>query len=267
MSYDSYDVFPGQTTWAKEHEDILIDWADKAMCFRWLHGRAHQRYAKVNAFFTIPVIILSTLTGTANFAQEKFPIEYRGYAVMAIGGLNIIAGIITTIQQFLKISEKNEAHRVGAIAWDKFNRDIKIELAKRPQERINPIVMLKRSKEEFDRLIETSPIIPNIIIQMFKSAFEKTEGYEKISKPDICDTLKSTNEFAVRIQEITASLPEPNTTDIEMTKVDDSEIRESIRSELQGKMYDNLKHSFRLMHSREPFPEEIYDILETEEKV
>ena len=252
-----------ETLWAKEHEDILIDWADKAMCFRWLHGRAHQRYSKINAFFTIPVIILSTLTGTANFAQEKFPPEYRGYIVMGIGGLNIIAGIITTIQQFLKISEKNEAHRVGSISWDKFNRDIKIELAKRPHERMNPINMLKKFKEDYDRLIETSPIIPVIIIQMFKTAFEKTEGYEKIAKPDICDTLKSTNEFAVRIQEITTMLPEPDTSGIELNH---SKLRESLQEELQKEMYDNLASTFKKIHARDPYPEEIYDIMNMNDK-
>ena len=23
--------------WSPEHEQILIEWADKAMCYRWLH--------------------------------------------------------------------------------------------------------------------------------------------------------------------------------------------------------------------------------------
>jgi hypothetical protein len=24
--------------WTQEHEEILIEWADKAMCYRWLHS-------------------------------------------------------------------------------------------------------------------------------------------------------------------------------------------------------------------------------------
>ena len=53
---------------------------------------------------------------------------------MIIGGVNIIAGIAITIQQFLKISELNEAHRVSSISWDKFHRKIKVEHAKSPTE-------------------------------------------------------------------------------------------------------------------------------------
>ncbi len=120
--------------WKDEHEKILVDWADKAMCYRWLHSKAHQSFSKANAWFTIPVIILSTITGTANFAQERFGEEYKDMAVMIVGALNLFAGILTTIKQFLNISELNEAHRVSSISWDKFYRNIKVELTKHQQE-------------------------------------------------------------------------------------------------------------------------------------
>jgi aminopeptidase C len=76
---------------------------------------------------------------------------------MIIGGINIFAGILTTIQQFLKVSEYNEAHRVSAIAWDKFYRNIKIELAKHPSERIDVKQMVKMSKEERLRYYDSVP--------------------------------------------------------------------------------------------------------------
>ena len=57
------------------------------------------------------------------------------------------------ISQLYEITQLNEAHRVSSIAWDKFYRNIKIELAKHPIERIDPKQMLKMSKEEFDKLI------------------------------------------------------------------------------------------------------------------
>ena len=88
--------------WTQEHENILIDWADKAMCFRWLHAKSNQIYARLNAWFTIPVIIMSTLTGTANFAQDRFPESAKNYASMAIGTVNIFAGILTTINFRIK---------------------------------------------------------------------------------------------------------------------------------------------------------------------
>ena len=181
--------------WTTDHEDILIEWADKAMCFRWLHSRAHALYSKLNYNYTIPVIVISTLTGTANFAQNRVPLEYQGYFVMVVGGFNILAGIITTIQQFLKITQLNESHRVSGIAWDKFYRNIKIELTRHPDERINVNQMLKMCKEEFDRMMETSPVIPDEIIAEFKKTIKNSIDYEDIIKPEICDKLISTETF------------------------------------------------------------------------
>jgi hypothetical protein len=84
---------------------------------------------------------------------------------------------------------------VSSIAWDKFYRNIKIELAKHPSERLDPKQMLKMSKEEFDRLIETSPNIPEKIVQQFKTKFLEHESFDKIIKPEICDILVPTNEY------------------------------------------------------------------------
>ena len=150
--------------WKSEHEVILVEWADKAMCYRWLHAKSHQAYSSTNAWFTIPVIIMSTLTGTANFAQDRFSDDIKPYMQMAIGTVNIFAGILTTIAQFLKVGELNEAHRVSSISWDKFYRNIKVELAKSRDERMNVSHMLKMCKEEYDRLMETSPDINENII-------------------------------------------------------------------------------------------------------
>lgn len=181
--------------WSLEHEKILIEWADKAMCYRWLHSKSNAVYSSLNAWYTIPVIVISTLTGTANFAQTRVPIEYQNYYAMVVGGFNILGGIISTIQQFLKITQLNEAHRVSGIAWDKFYRNIKIELAKHPSERIHASQMLKMCKEEFDRLMETSPVIPDKVVVSFKNAFKNSDEFIKISKPEICDVLVSTENF------------------------------------------------------------------------
>lgn len=165
--------------WTNDHENILIDWADKAMCYRWLHSKNYEKYRKLNTWFTIPVIIMSTLTGTANFAQERVPIDMRGYYSMIVGGVNIVAGVVTTIQNFLKISELNESHRIASISWDKFYRKIKVELAKPPIERQSVEVYLKHCTEEFDRLMETSPEIDQNIIKMFKVTFEGVKEPKK----------------------------------------------------------------------------------------
>jgi len=197
------DIFESKEkdiVWTEEHEHVLVEWADKAMCYRWLHSRSNLAYYKLNALFTIPSIILSTLAGTANFAFQKYGPDVQAYSSNVIGGINIFTAILATVAQFLKISELNEAHRVSSISWDKFYRNIKVELAKHPSERMNATHMLKISKEEFDRLMETSPMIKTDIILEFKSTFNyvgdpiKQEAFKQLKKPEICDELITTDE-------------------------------------------------------------------------
>jgi hypothetical protein len=176
--------------WTIEQEEILQEWAYKAMTYRWLHHRSHLIYRRKNMWYTIPVIILSTLTGTANFSLNRLPQSMQSSAVMIIGGLNLLGGMISTISQFQKISEINEGHRVASIAWDKFYRNVKLELNKSPRERRHPREMLKLSKEEYDRLVETSPMILENVINKFKRSFNIKKLKEKgFYLPEILDEL------------------------------------------------------------------------------
>ena len=250
--------------WKSEHEKILVEWADKAMCYRWLHARSHQAYSKTNAWYTIPVIIMSTLTGTANFAQDKIAEEYRPYAQMGIGAVNIFAGILTTIAQFLKISELNEAHRASSISWDKFYRNIKVELAKSRDERIPVNHMLKMCKEEFDRLMEISPSIGDKFISQFNYTFPAKKSLEKtdhdfntiksdIIRPEICDELVSTADI-VFVQKETDKSSVPSMADIARQK---NRIVEGYEREVLL-----WSSKFEEKHNRKPLESELLDNLQ-----
>ena len=252
-----------KTEWTPDHETILVEWADKAMCYRWLHTRANAMYSTLNAWYTVPVIIISTLTGTANFAQDRVPANYQGVFVMFVGAFNILAGIISTIQQFLKITQLNESHRVSSIAWDKFYRNIKIELAKHPVERMSATQMIKMSKEEYDRLMETSPNIPAEIIGMFKTSFQNSDNYEDIIKPEICDVLVSTDKT-----KNTWHTPENTSLHIkeETEQIEEIANKERLIKETNLKIVKDFKTLFYRFNNREATDSEIVDNLQDKMK-
>ena len=181
--------------WESEEEQLLKEWAEKAMCYKWLHTKSKQKYGKINIKVTIPVIILSTITGTANFAQSRLPEHYQAGAAMVVGTMNLIAGIISTIAQYFKISELNEGHRIAALAWDKFSRNLKIQLSKKPMNRENANSLMRYAKDEFDRLMEISPTIPDEIIAQFKTTFRETYS---LDRSEIIDKINS--EFGQETQ-------------------------------------------------------------------
>ena len=171
--------------WTLEQEELLAEWAEKAACYRWLHHRSEKRYRCRNFAFSIPVIILSTLTGTANFGIDSVPDEHRKMAQLSIGSVNIFAGILTTLQNFLRFAELMEGHRSSSVLWSKFARNITVELALDEKRRKPAGDFLKICRAEFDRLIEQSPCVDDKILKQFESHFKKND----IIRPEICNGL------------------------------------------------------------------------------
>jgi hypothetical protein len=169
--------------WSPQQEQILKTWGEASACYRYMHNHAFLIYKKQNMQFSLPVIVLSTITGTANFAQSSLPTSIRGAAPAVIGGLNLVAGIIATIMQFLKISEMMEGNRVASLQYGKLSRTIRLELTLPIEERsCDGSTMIDTCRAEYDKLIEQSPPIPYFVIQAFEKQFPDDNG---IFKPEI----------------------------------------------------------------------------------
>jgi len=185
---DEENVLP----WTPEQEELLATWADKALCYRWLHDLAEKKYTRLNNFIQIPVIILSTTTGALNVGIDSvFPGSMKQYANMSLGGVSLLTGIISTVGNFLRYAQNMEAHRAASIQWSKFNRNIAAEVAIHPEQRQNAVDFFMICRAELDRLIEQSPSIPNDIIIAFESKFMDV----KISRPEVCNSLEPTKIY------------------------------------------------------------------------
>ena len=183
MEKDKKVRLKNKFTWSPQQEQILKTWGEASACYRYMHNHAFLIYKKQNMHFSLPVIILSTITGTANFAQSSLPPSVRGAAPAIIGGLNLIAGIIATIMQFLKISEMMEGNRVASLQYGKLSRTIRLELTLPIEERsCDGSTMIDTCRAEYDKLIEQSPPIPYFVIQSFEKQFPDDNG---IFKPEI----------------------------------------------------------------------------------
>ena len=158
--------------WHIQQEQILKRWSEIGSSYRYLHDKSFKKYNSQNMLFALPVIIISTITGTANFAQGSFPSSWQTYVPLGIGFLNLSAGLITTISQFLRVSELLEGHRSASIAYSKFARNISVELSLPVKERTEDgSIFITNCRAELDRLIEQSPDIPEDIIKQFVKRF------------------------------------------------------------------------------------------------
>ena len=185
------DINPS-AVWSFEHDELLSNWSDKAACYTWMHDATQRKFRKINMRLGIPVIVLSTISGTANFGISTiFPAGFN-YGNAVIGTLSLITGVISTVSNFLGYAQSEEAHRIACVQWSKFKRTLETELSLHPNERKNASEFIKYAKAELDRLMEQSPTIPQDIIDNFLRTFRKLKG---VKMPEICNKLEHTTIY------------------------------------------------------------------------
>ena len=197
--------------WSDEIEELLSEWGEISMCYAYLHNFSTRKYKKKYHHLQIPIIVLSTLTGTANFAADSYvPVDYKQGFSAGVGTLNIVAGIMGTLMSFLRYSEIYEGHRISALAWSKLGRAIEIELSLHDKKRKPCRDFLKVCRAEYDNLLESSPNIDLDIIAMFNKKFEGK--YPNVRKPIICNGLKAITPYKQHIIDIPEQNPKIKTT-------------------------------------------------------
>lgn len=169
--------------WWDQQERILKKWGEIASSFRFIHNTLMFSWRRWSIAFALPIIILSTLTGSANFATKSFPTSMHEMLPIYIGAVNIVVGIMSTISRFLRVDELKESHAVASLGFGKLSRSIAVELSLPPEERsMNGNDFIQYVRNEMDRLLEQSPEIHPKVAEKFNLRFNN----QPFQKPDIC---------------------------------------------------------------------------------
>ena len=179
-------------TWNGQLEKVIADEAEKCLSFAWLHDKAQKYYEKLDVWINIPVIVLSTISGTAAIGSDTL---FAGSpeANIGIGLISIFVGILNTLGSYFAWGKRSEGHRISNIAYNKIHNFMRIELSLPRQERLAPTEFLKLIKEQLDRLNEVSPPIPDKTIREYKLLFGEQHD---ISKPTICNGIDPIKIFS-----------------------------------------------------------------------
>ena len=173
-------------SWSTKTELLLKEWAEKAAGYRWLHLRSSELYVKYNNYLSYPIIIFSCIVGVGGLSSisgEK-PTPFELITQYIFFTCNIIVSILSSIQRFNNFIEYSEKHSQAAIQYSKFYRLINMELSVDRSDREYGLDFCKNSKNEFDRLLSTSPEIPIQIIEKFN-----IDHRDVLNKPDVANGL------------------------------------------------------------------------------
>jgi len=164
-------------TWDDAIENILSELGDEAQINAYLHKKAQEHFTIKNIKFQLPIIVLSALSGTGNFISANFP-EYSEYIILGVGGVSIFTSIISSVAQFLQVSQLSENHRMSYLSWEKFHSTIKFQLNKRRIARDNIKDFIGLIIPEYQRLKEISADIPKHILESIKNNKKKLKDMQ-----------------------------------------------------------------------------------------
>jgi hypothetical protein len=164
--------------WDESFENICEILIDESQINTFLHQKSHRHYTKWSNRFQLPIIVLSALSGSANFISPKFG-ENKDFFLIMIGFVSILISIISSVAQYLKLSELKEGHRLSSFHWEKFYNKIKIQLMLKRENRRNLPDFYDELLGEYQRLKEISPIF----LKKIASTIKKKDGYHDIEVP------------------------------------------------------------------------------------
>lgn len=168
-------------TWSNQLEDLIASEGEKCRGLSWIHRKAEIIYNTKNNYIAIPVIVLSTLAGTASVGSSSlFPDDTKVGSIV-IGLVSISVGILNTINSYFSYSRKAEAHRIASISYSKLFNQISVELSLPRIERVTPNELLQSLRDNMERLSETTPTPPQSILDDFNNRFKNED--KDISRP------------------------------------------------------------------------------------
>lgn len=174
-------------SWDIDQENILKIWAEKASGWAWMHDRASRYYNNLTNNFTYPAIFLSTLSGGIGFSiagNANCSSFFTRNMTIVIGGLNVLSAFLSSMHKFVRTTEKSEIHSHLNKQFSSFSRKIVLELSLKPEDRRDCLEFCKFCRDEYDRLITETPIIPSSIVDNFKKEFATCSN-----KPEIANGL------------------------------------------------------------------------------
>ena len=172
-------------SWTNSLELYFAQTAERSEGMVILHTEAEAEYNKKRTYIDLPVIIGSGVIAFLNAGSSAMFEGEAKTSSVALGIGSLAVGILNTLGSYYSFSKLAEGHRIAAISHKKLNHFLRIEMGLPREERMRPGDLLKLTRNEIDRLAETSPPIPSHIRETFKKRFQS----DHVAKPEIANGL------------------------------------------------------------------------------
>ena len=181
---DSSSVDVGKDVhWTPRLEEYFAQTGEKASGLAWVHKRCEQIYNRQKTYIDLPVAIGSAVTGFISVGSTSMFAGQQQTASIALGAASLLVSILNTVGSYYGWAKRAEGHRISAIHYAKLYRFLAVELTLPRDERMTPTALLKYVKDQYDRLAEVSPLVPDSVVDAILNKFvDRAEmGFVKYS--------------------------------------------------------------------------------------
>ena len=201
---------------------ILKTWELETNANHLLHEKSSEYYSRMNLYFMLPIMILSSSTGTLgalNVDKSQF---------MNVNGINIISvfiaifgfvtAILTTIHNLLNIQKLEANHNYHAVEYSKISKEIKLHIFLSDTDMkvySNMAEYIKQCKQKIDKLIESAPMIPYHVENSLDSKLKELRDSHS-GEIDELITLVTRNSDEIVLEDMQKSI----TSDVKITVID-----------------------------------------------
>jgi hypothetical protein len=178
-----------EVTWNTRLEEYFVEQGEQAHGLSLLHKQAEALYSYRKTFIEIPVIVISSVTGFLSVGSTSMFQGQEMASSISLGILSLMVSVFQTVGTYFGWARRAEGHRLSSIQYARLHRFLKIEMSLPRDQRQTPGELLKYVRDATDRLQEISPLVPQLVIAAYKSAYGKvtdishppeTNGLEKI---------------------------------------------------------------------------------------
>ena len=181
--------------WQENLERYFCDVGEKANGLAWLHKQSEARYSRLKNYTDLPVIILGVLNGATSIGSSSLFGNDKMSSV-GVGCVALLTAILGTVSTWFGWARRAEAHRIASLQYGKLFRTLQLMMSLPRHERMSPSDLLRFSKEAFDRLAETAPLVPAEVVESYRRKFDNNALYRNISRPECANGLEAISIYS-----------------------------------------------------------------------
>jgi len=172
---------------------ILIELADKCMCYVYMHTKTHRLFYNIHLTTSILSILISTFGGCALFSYSNLSEKDLNNLIITIGIFMFLDALLKILQTSFEFEKISDSHKNMGDNYSILHNKLKLNLLNKNCEN----KVFDNLTNEFLNIEKKALFIPKIVINSLNHII--SEKYPNIVRPNICGIFGSTTDYSETI--------------------------------------------------------------------